>query len=358
MNLRKIIHIDMDAFYASVEQRDHPELKGRPVVVGGDPKSRAVVCAASYEARRFGVKSAMSCAEAYRRCPNAVFVPPNFSAYTKASEQVMEILKSVTPIIEPLSLDEAYLDVTENLLQQPSATRIAEHLKRKIFEVTQLTASAGVSYNKFLAKIASDLKKPDGLVVIRPTDFEAIVPPLPVERLWGVGKKTAERLRAMNIRTIADLRATPVGKLESELGSMGLFFSELAQGRDERPVESTWERKSVGSETTFKQDKLLIPDLLDSLAPLAQELAQFLQEKHWLAGTFTLKVKYHDFRQVTRSQTLSIPSDQPEVILDTVSALLLEKTEAGKTPIRLLGLSCSSFIREEDPLQLWFEFIR
>lgn len=354
--MKKIIHIDMDAFYASVEQRDHPELRGRPVVVGGDPKSRAVVCAASYEARKFGVRSAMSCSEALRRCPSAVFVPPNFKAYSETSEIVMELFKSVTPLVEPLSLDEAYLDVTENRKQEPSATRLAQYLKDEVFKRTQLTASAGVGANKLTAKIASDLQKPNGLVVIRPQDFDRIVLPLPVEKLWGVGKKTAERLRTLNIRTIGELRSTPLRELEQELGSMGQFFWELAHGKDDRPVESTWERKSVGSETTFDRDKIFVPDLLEALGPLAEDLGRFLQEKHWLATTFTLKVKYSDFQQITRSQTLSIPTDQAQTILETVQNLLVEKTDAGKTPVRLLGLSCSGFIREQDPLQLWFEF--
>ncbi len=348
----------MDAFYASVEQRDRPELRGRPVIVGGSPESRAVVCAASYEARKFGVRSAMSCSEAKRRCPQGVFISPRFSAYSQASDQVMEILKTVTDRIEPLSLDEAYLDVTENKLGEKSATRIAQYLKQAIFEKTQLRASAGVSFNKFLAKIASDLKKPDGLVVITPREMDAILLPLPVDRLWGVGKKTSERLQALGYHTIADLRKASPDHLREELGSMGPFFWELSNGIDDREVESEGESKSCGTERTFDEDLLSVPELLVVLEELCAEIAEELEGRSWFALTFTLKVKYFDFKQITRSITFSIPTDQADFIFQHLKTLLMEKTEIGRTPIRLLGVSASGLIRENDPLQLFFEFMR
>ena len=354
---RKIIHVDMDAFYASVEQRDRPELRGKPVIVGGSPQSRSVVCAASYEARKFGVRSAMSCAEAFRRCPQGIFMPPRFSAYSEASDAIMEVLRTVTDQIEPLSLDEAYLDVTENKLNERSATRIAQYLKKAIFEKTRLTASAGVSYNKFLAKIASDLRKPDGLVVITPAEVDKILLPLPVDRLWGVGKKTGEKLRSLHFQTVGDLRNASLPQLEKTLGSMGNFLWNLAHGRDDRAVESNWDTKSCGTERTFEQDILSLTELALITDELCHEIAETLKEKHWFALTFTLKVKYFDFRQITRSVTFTIPSDQGDFIYTHVRKLLLDKTEAGKIPIRLLGVSASHLIRENDPLQLYFEFM-
>jgi DNA polymerase-4 len=358
VSTRKIIHIDMDAFYASVEIRDNPELKGKPVVVGGSPESRGVVAAASYEARKYGIRSALSSAEARRRCPHAVFIRPRFSAYSEASEQIMEILQTVTDQIEPLSLDEAYLDVTENKWNEKSATRIAERLKKEIFEKTKLVASAGVSFNKFLAKIASDLDKPDGLYVITPNDVEKILPALSVDRLWGVGKKTSKVLKEHGFSVVADLRKSTPAELEKLLGSLGLGLWELAHGRDDRVVDSTWDPKSSGTEETFSEDILSVAKLVTHLESLSEEVSSSLKEHQWFAITLTLKVKYHDFKQITRSQTLMIPTDETHVIFQTVQKLLLEKTEAGRTPIRLLGASASGLIRENDPLQLYFEFMK
>ena len=355
---RKIIHVDMDAFYASVEQRDRPELKGRPVIVGGDPESRAVVCAASYEARKFGVRSAMSCSEAKRRCPHGIFIAPRFSAYAEASERIREVFETVTDVIEPLSLDEAYLDVTENKMNERSATRLAQYLKKEIRERTRLTASAGVSYNKFLAKIASDLKKPDGLVVIRPEDVDSILLPLKVERLWGVGKKTAERLHQHQFYTVADVRKADPIHLEKVLGSIGIFLWDLSHGRDEREVESGGESKSCGTEQTFEKDLTSITELSDILEGLCREISETLVDHQWLALTFTLKVKYFDFKQITRNVTFSFPTDSAQEIYLHLNQLLLTKTEIGRTPIRLLGVSASNFIRENDPLQLYFDFMK
>jgi DNA polymerase-4 len=358
MASRKIIHIDMDAFFASVEIRDNPALKGKPVVVGGSPESRGVVAAASYEARKFGVKSAISCAEAKRRCPQAIFIYPRFSAYSEASAKIMEILHTATDLVEPLSLDEAYLDVTENKWNERSATRVAERLKREIFEQTKLVASAGVSFNKFLAKIASDLEKPNGLCVITPNDVERILPSLSVDRLWGVGKVTSKVLKDHGLSTIADLRKTSALDLEKLLGSMGPWLWDLAHGRDDRIVDPTWDPKSTGTEDTFSKDIIFIDDLLPPLENMSAEVALSLKENHWYAITFTLKVKYFDFKQITRSITLTIPTDDTQFIFQQMKKLLFEKTEAGKTPIRLLGVSASGLIRENDPLQLYFEFMK
>lgn len=355
--MRKIIHVDMDAFYASVEIRDNPSLAGKAVIVGGDPQSRAVVCAASYEARKFGVRSAMSCAEAKRRCPHGIFLPPRFSAYSEASEQIMEVLQTVTDQIEPLSLDEAYLDVTENLLNERSATRIAQYLKKAIQEKTKLTASAGVSYNKFLAKIGSDLNKPDGLAVITPADVDRVLLPMSVDKLWGVGKKTFEKLKSAGFEKVADLRSSTPEKLEAVLGSMGPWLWGLAHGIDDREVEAHWDRKSYGSERTFDRDITSVAELLRIAEELSHEISESLKEKHWYAMTFTLKLKYFDFKQLTRSITLNTPSDDGAIIFQRIRPLLMDKTDAGRIPVRLLGVSASGFIRENDPLQLYFEFM-
>lgn len=355
--VRKIIHVDMDAFYASVEQRDHPELRGKPVVVGGDPNSRGVVAASSYEARKFGVRSAMSSSEAKRRCPHAIFVYPRFDAYREASDQVMEVFQTVTDLVEPLSLDEAYLDVTTNKLGERSATRVAEYIRKEIFARTQLTASAGVSYNKFLAKIGSDLNKPNGMAVITPDKADSILLPLSVDKLWGVGKKTSERLKQAGFFKVADIRAATPDQLERLLGSMGPWLHQLSLGIDDREVEAHWDRKSYGSERTFDRDMTSINQMEEIVQELCEEIAEALVDKSWFAMTFTLKVKYQDFKQVTRSATITTPTKKVEVIFPLMKKLLNEKTEAGRTPIRLLGVSASHFIREDDPLQLYFEFM-
>lgn len=348
----------MDAFFASVEQRDKPELRGLPVIVGGSPESRAVVCAASYEARKFGVRSAMSCAAAKRLCPKGIFVYPRFDAYTAASNAIHEVLETVTDLIEPLSLDEAYLDVTENKFNERSATRLAEYLKKTIKEKTGLIASAGVSYNKFLAKLAGDLKKPDGLMVIRPEDVDQILPSLPVGRLWGVGKKTEERLHQEGFFKISDLRRSNVEYLSKILGSMGEFIWDLSHGIDEREVDNSSDRKSVGSERTFDQDVISPFVLSEILEEMTEEITEYLKEKHWLAMTYTVKVKYHDFKQVTRSHTFRDPMDSKDTVYRQLKELLLKKTDAGNIPVRLLGVSASHLIFENDPIQLYFEFIK
>jgi DNA polymerase-4 len=354
---RKIIHVDMDAFYASVEQRDHPHLRGKPVVVGGPPDSRGVVASASYEARKSGVRSAMSSSKAYRLCPQAIFVSPNFSAYKEASRQIHEIFSSITPLVEPLSLDEAYLDVTTNALNEPIAKNIAAHIKARIKEETGLTASAGVGPNKFIAKLASDFKKPDGLVVVPPQKVLSFISPLPVERLWGVGPATATRLHELGLRTIAQIRELGKGSLEREFGKFGAFLYDLSHGIDDRPVESEWETKSRGSENTFDEDVTDLDVLRSMIDEQVADCCEWLKREETYARTVTLKVRYHDFKTVTRSRTLTLPSDHVEVFRRNAYELLTGSTEAGRNPIRLIGVSISGFLNRNDPHQLWFEFM-
>lgn len=346
----------MDAFYASVEQRDQPRLQGKPVVVGGRPDSRGVVASASYEARGFGVKSAMSCSQAKRLCPQAVFIYPRFDAYTEASDRIREIFLQVTPRVEPLSLDEAYLDVTENLLNEPSATRIAKWIKEKIKAETGLTASAGVAPNKFVAKIASDLKKPDGLVVISPEQVIDFVAKLPIEKLWGVGPATATRLHRLGLRTVLDIRHTSKDLLHAELGKFGDFLQALSRGVDDREVEAEWDPKSRGSENTFDKDTTDFEILRATLNEQAEEICEWLKRTDHLARTITIKVRYADFKTITRSRTLYFPSDRARILEEVAAQLLAHGTEAGEKPVRLIGLSASGFLHRDDPHQLWFDF--
>jgi len=350
---RKIIHIDMDAYYASVEQNDHPELRGKPVVVGGDPSKRGVVAAASYEARKFGIRSAMSAAHAKRLCPHAVFVFPRISRYSEVSDQIHEVFQEVTDKIEPLSLDEAYLDVTTNKLGEPLARNLAVYLKKRIREVTGLTASAGVGPNKFVAKIASDLRKPDGLVVVAPSQVEAFVANLPVEKLWGVGPATAKRLHDLGIKTTADLRARELREMDHHFGKFGHFLFALAFGEDDREVETSWEPKSRGSETTFEKDILNETKLLAVIDELAAEISLDLKRIERPARTVSLKLRYSDFTTITRSKSVLRPIDEPAEISALAAELLYKDTEVGVRPIRLLGLSMSSFVSRDEPEQLW-----
>ncbi len=353
---RKIIHVDMDAFFASVEQRDRPELRGRPVVVGGTPEGRGVVASASYEARRFGVKSAMSAKRALALCPSLQFVRPDFEKYERVSQQIRAIFLSVTDRVEPLSLDEAYLDVTVNRLGMPLARDLALWVKERIRAETGLTASAGVGPNKFIAKVASDYRKPDGLVVVPPERVEAFISTLPVERLWGVGPVTAKKLQELGFHRVTDLRQASVEVLETHLGKFGRFLHGLAWGQDDREVEGASEPKSRGTERTFSRDLLDVAALLSTQGEQCQELADRLREHEALARTVTVKVRYADFRTITRSRTLDPPTDQSSRLAGVARALLLEATEAGRTPIRLLGLSVSGWVGPDDPLQLWFEW--
>lgn len=354
--MSKIIHIDMDAFFTSVEQRDRPELRGKPVIVGGDPEKRGVVAGASYEARRFGVRSAMSAAQARKLCPQGIFLKPRFSRYAEVSEKIMEIFRSVTPLVEPISLDEAYLDVTENALGEPLARKVAEHLKNRIRNELNLTASAGVAPNKFVAKLASDLKKPDGLVVIPPEKVLAFIEPLAVEKLWGVGPATQKALNEMGIWTVGDIRRTKSEELERTIGSFGRFLHGLANGEDPRRVEPERESKSCGAETTFEKDISRIDLLLEHVHELSKEVAESLVSIERRGRTVTLKLRYSDFQTITRSQSLGRYTDEVDKIARTASRLLLESTEAGRRPARLIGVSVSGFLGEGEPEQLWFDF--
>jgi DNA polymerase-4 len=353
---RKIIHVDMDAFYASVEQRDRPELRGRPVIVGGRPEGRGVVAACSYEARVFGVRSAMPAVRAHRLCPQAVFVPPRMGHYVEISRQIRAIFREVTELVEPLSLDEAYLDVTHNQLNEPLASKLARHLKEEIKRVTGLTASAGVGPNKLVAKIASDVRKPDGLMVVPPEDVLDFLAPLPVGRLWGVGPKTGERLAALGIKTVADVRRIDTALLEQLLGKYGPFLSKLAFGDDPRIVQPHRERKSRGSETTFVEDVASLSELCGTLSALCRELAGDLEDSGQKARTVTLKLRYGDFTTITRSRSLPRGVSEPEELLEVARDLLLGSTEAATRPVRLIGVSTSNFVGQADSEQLELPF--
>jgi DNA polymerase-4 len=343
----KIIHVDMDAFYASVEQRDRPELRGRPVVVGGDPGGRGVVATCSYEARAFGIHSAMSAAEAYRRCPDAAFVRPNMARYVAVSRQIRQIFLSVTPLVEPVSLDEAYLDVTENRLGEPLAREVARWVKRRIVEETGLTASAGVASTKLLAKIASDLRKPDGLVVIPPERARAFLATLPVRKLWGVGPVTSGRLERLGFVQVGDLAAADVVTLERELGRFGRVLHHLARGEDLRAVTPNRAPKSRGAETTLAADLTTYEAVAELVRRHAVTVADGLARARRAGRTVTLKVRYSDFATVTRSRTLLAVTADATLIADAAIALLA-LTEAGKRPVRLVGVAVSGFPEEAD----------
>jgi DNA polymerase-4 len=302
---RKIIHIDMDAFFASVEQRDNPELRGKPVAVGGSSE-RGVVAAASYEARTFGVRSAMASVTAKRKCPELLFVKPRFEVYKEVSGQIRDIFAEYTPLIEPLSLDEAYLDVTENLKGISSATEIAEQIRAKILATTELTASAGVSYNKFLAKLASDHRKPDGLFVITPRMGLGFVEDLPVGRFHGIGPATTAKMNRLGIHTGRDLRSRTMAFLEAQFGKSGAYYYWILRGIDERPVRSDRVRKSVGAENTFPKDLVSYEAMAEALQPILDKLWSACERSGAYGRTVTLKLKYADFQQLTRSQSFKI----------------------------------------------------
>ena len=353
--MRKIIHIDMDAFYASVEQRDNPALRGIPLAVGSAGK-RGVVMTASYEARKFGVGSAMPSGRALRLCPNLTFTPPRFEAYGEVSRMVREVFSRYTDLIEPLSLDEAYLDVTEPKQGPASATLIAKRIKQDILEATSLTASAGVSSSKFLAKIASDMQKPNGLTVITPDEAEAFVTQLAIEKFFGVGPVTARRMKDLGIHTGADLRTHSEAQLVEWFGKAGGHFFRICRAIDERPVNPNREHKSIGAETTFATDLLEPADLIPELNPIATSVEKRLRRAGLKGKTVTLKVKYADFRQITRSRTLPLPIDAQETICEIAQDLLLH-SERPQKPIRLLGITLSNFIDEDAPNeQLALEF--
>jgi DNA polymerase-4 len=342
---RKIIHIDMDAFYASVEQRDNPELRGKPVAVGGS-RERGVVAAASYEARKFGVYSAMPSVIAKRKCPNLIFVKPRFDAYKAISLQIREVFAEYTPIIEPLSLDEAYLDVTENLKGIISATWIAEEIRARIRAETELTASAGVSYNKFLAKLASDHRKPDGLFVITPDMGPPFVETLPLRKFHGVGPATARKMEQLGIRTGLDLKAQSLAFLQQHFGKAGSYYYWAARGVDERPVRADRIRKSVGAENTFPADLFTYEAARDALREIVDKVWEYCERSGIRGRTVTLKVKFANFQQITRSRTGQMQIGTRSE-LEQLGDALLEPLFPVAKGIRLLGISLSALAAEE-----------
>ena len=348
----------MDAFYASVEQRDFPHYRGKPLAVGGSPTGRGVVATASYEARKFGVRSAMSSRRAIQLCPNIIFVYPRFDAYKSVSRSIREIFERYTDIIEPLSLDEAFLDVTQDKLNIGSALEIAQQIKKAIKDELNLTASAGISTNKFVAKIASDINKPDGLTFIGPSKIESFVNNLPVEKFFGVGKVTAQKMNSMQLFTGADLRKLSENELVKHFGKSGHFYFKIVRGIDEREVQPHRETKSLGAEDTFTYDLVTIDEMHKELDLIAETVFSRLQKKQLKGRTITLKIKYNDFTQITRNYSYPHPIGDFETIFNTAKQLL-EKVDREEKAVRLLGISLSNFGEPEikprkprDPEQL------
>lgn len=344
---RKIIHIDMDAFYASVEQRDFPEYRGKALVVGGLPEGRGgVVATASYEARKFGVRSAMPSKQALKLCPHAIFVRPRFAAYKEVSQKIREIFSRYTDLIEPLSLDEAYLDVTVDKLNIGSAIEVAEQIKQAIKNELQLTASAGVSVNKFVAKIASDIKKPDGLTFIGPSSIEKFIENLPVDKFYGVGRVTADKMKKQGLFTGADLKALSREDMVSRFGKAGGFYYNIVRGIDDRPVQPHRETKSVGAEDTFAFDLTTPEEMYAELDKIAQTVHERLKRYQLKGRTVTVKIKYNDFRQITRSQSFPDGGDEVDFISGTAKRLL-DTTDTENSRVRLLGITLSNFYPSE-----------
>ena len=339
----------MDAFYASVEQRDRPDLRGRPVAVGGDPAGRGVVAAASYEARTFGVRSAIPMSRAIRLCPSLVIVRPDFTKYKAVSQQVFELFRLVTPLVEPMSLDEAYLDVTENAWGERLGMSVARRLMEEIRAATGLTASAGVAPNKFLAKIASGWQKPDGLTVIAPERVETFLQGLPVDALSGVGPVTARKLRARGIEKLVDVRAAGPQLLRDTVGSLADWLEQLARGVDDRPVVPEHDPKSSGSENTYAHDLTDIGEIRMEIDSMGRDAAGWLERNALYARTVTIKVRYSDFTTITRSHTEWATRDGDTIARRAVA--LLERTDAGRTPVRLLGVSVHNL--QETPIEKW-----
>jgi len=355
---RKILHVDMDAFYAAVEQRDNPLLRGKPVIVGGDPGSRGVVATCSYEARRFGIHSAMSSVRAYRLCPQAIFVRPRFEAYRAVSLQIRELFHEYTDLVEPLSLDEAFLDVTENKHNIEFATKVARAILSEIRERTGLTASAGVSYNKFLAKVASEVNKPAGLTVVTPEQAESFIAELSIRRFHGVGRVTEKRMLERGIASGADLLQCSLEELQRLFGSSGEYFYNIARGIDNRAVVPNRIRKSIGKETTLDEDSADKGEMMIVLGKLAERVAGLVEGHNAGGQTLTLKVRYDDFQSVTRSHTQTNPIDDAKSML-LLAELLLDKTEADRRPVRLLGLTVSNLTRDipiDDSAQMELPF--
>ena len=341
--MRKIIHIDMDAFYASIEQKDHPVFRGRPLIVGGDPRGRGVVAACSYEARRFGIRSAMPCRKAASLCPQAIFTPPRMERYVEISSQIMDIFRRYTPLVEPLSLDEAFLDVTAIGDIYPSATFLATKICEEIFSHLGLTASAGVSFNKFLAKVASDFRKPRGLTTVPPQEAQRFLDSLPIRKFFGVGEVTEKKMLRLGISNGKQLRRWSEADLILHFGRVGSFLHDIVRGIDDRPVEPWRLRKSIGSETTLSEDSNDLTEINALLLSLAEDIAETLGRKGKCGHTLTLKVRYHDFVTITRSITTRQPLQSSSEIL-SVLPNLLAGTEVGRRSVRLLGLSLSKLI--------------
>jgi DNA polymerase IV len=346
MQVRKIIHVDMDAFYASVEQRDNPSLRGKPVAVGYGAR-RGVVAAASYEARPFGVRSALPSLTALRLCPDLIFVPPRFSVYREISRQINEIFGTYTDVIEPLALDEAYLDVTDNKAGLETAWQTARAIRARILEVTGLTASAGISYNKFLAKLASGQKKPNGQFAIQPHEGEAFVEGLPVAKFHGVGPVTAAKMQALHIHTGADLKAWGLAELQAHFGKAGSWYYTIARGEDARPVNANRVRKSTGSETTFGED-LVDPVRIEAgILSMADEVWQWCARTERYGRTVTVKIKWADFEQSTRSKTFPVPIDN-QARLHEAALSLIRSVYPVRMGIRLVGVAVSNFVLQGD----------
>lgn len=355
---RKIIHIDMDAFYAAVEQRDNPAWRGKPLIVGGGFHKRDVVSTCSYEARKYGVHSAMPGSMARRLCPDGIFTPVNMSKYAAVSKQINSIFHEFTDLVEPMSLDEAYLDVSSNKINCPSATIIAQMIRKRIQELTALTASAGVSYNKFIAKIASDINKPDGLTVILPSEAEAFLDELPVGKFFGIGKVTAEILNNIGIKYGRDLKRFTLDELVVRFGKPGRWYYNIVRGIDDSPVNPDWQRKSLGRETTFEEDINDSSEIKKVIHDLCVDVSKQLGQYGLEGRTVTLKVRYDDFQTVTRGQTFSRLTKQMDVIYN-VAMELLSRTQAGERKVRLLGVTVSNFPTPEElagPIQLEFPF--
>lgn len=345
MSVRKIIHIDMDAFYASVEQRDHPELKGKPIAVGY-PAKRGVVAAASYEARKFGVRSAMPSTIAMRKCVELIFMPPRFEVYRAISHQIRQIFADYTPLIEPLSLDEAYLDVTENLKGIPTASATAAEIRKRIFDETGLTASAGISYNKFLAKMASDYRKPNGQFVILPEEGPTFIKQLAVGKFYGIGPVTAEKMNRLGIHTGADLQNQSLEFLQDNFGKSGDWYYSISRGEDDREVKPDRIRKSYGSETTFKEDLTNAEDIEKGIAAMCDDVWQWCSRTGNFGRTITVKVKYGDFKQITRSHSLTVPIETEESFYK-IALDLIRSVFPLRMGIRLVGVTLSSFDTKE-----------
>ncbi len=345
--IRKIIHVDMDAFYASVEQRDNPDLRGKPVAVGYAGK-RGVVAAASYEARTFGVRSAMASSIALRKCPHLIFVPHRFDVYRAVSHRIRDIFTDYTPLVEPLSLDEAYLDVTANLRGLPTASATAKEIRARILEETQLTASAGISYNKFLAKLASDHRKPNGQFVVTPEMGPAFIEVLPIGKFHGIGPVTAEKMNKLGIFTGADLRMQSLAYLQTHFGKAGPWYYAISRGQDDRPVSPHRERKSSGSETTFADDLTKPAEIEAGVVAMADDVWAWCEKAQAFGRTVTVKIKFADFRQATRSQTMPARVTTQEA-LRKISVDLVRKVYPPETGIRLLGVTVSSFDDADQP---------